>query len=109
MKNLKNQIILIVVIACMLPCQVFAANATIGSYTYQNESEYAATMDEIVMPYINSIKSEGYIIGSADAKLHYEKFLNPSANDSIVIFHGISESSEKFYEFIYDLSVNNYY
>lgn len=87
------------------------ANATVNTYandTYVSEFNYEETMSSVVLPYIEEIRSEGYIKGEAGMKLHYEKFITSGAKDSIVIIHGISEASEKFYEFIYDLSNKNY-
>ena len=68
---------------------------------YVSEENYKETMDNIVMPYIESRMKSGYIDGVDDVKLYYEVYTTENAKGNIVISHGYTESLEKNHETIY--------
>lgn len=75
---------------------------------YIKADDYAKEMKEKVEPYLDEIRTEDYFSGQADMKIHYEKYITKDATDSIVIVHGLSETTEKFHELIYYFACNKY-
>ena len=68
---------------------------------YISEENYKDSMDNIVMPYIESRMESGYFNGIDDAKIYYEVYSSENAKANIVISHGYTESLEKYHEIIY--------
>ena len=68
---------------------------------YISEENYKDSMDNIVMPYIESKMESGYFNGIDDARIYYEVYSSENAKANIVISHGYTESLEKYHEIIY--------
>lgn len=68
---------------------------------YISEENYKDSMDNVVMPYIESRMKNGYVDGIDEVKLYYEVYKTENAKGNIVISHGYTESLEKYHEIIY--------
>lgn len=100
-------LILTLFIACIWPdpsaptnMQTLDFNLTENSF-YLSETNYAATMQTEVEPYIDALKTTGYFTSSDEAALYYEQYLLDKPLAHIVISHGFTESSQKYKEVIY--------
>lgn len=68
---------------------------------YISAANYSEDMINKVEPVLNSLKKSGYIIGTNNLELYYEKFIVDNPKGNIVISHGIGEYTEKYNELIY--------
>ena len=57
---------------------------------------------------VNACKNTGSFRAFDNTNIHYEYFLAENSKKNVVIVHGLSEFSEKFYEFIYYLLNQGY-
>lgn len=75
---------------------------------YLDETNYVKEMEEIVLPYIERYKTEGYITAADDAQIYYEQYLLDEAKNHVVILHGFTETSQKYKEAIYYFMQSGY-
>lgn len=76
-------------------------NAGSSAITCISETDYAATMTNIVEPEIAKIRSSGYFERIAGEAIYWEHYEPPVFHGTIVISHGFAESCEKYAEMIY--------
>ena len=71
----------------------------VPDYTLQilSEEEFPAGIREIERQ-LDACRHEGYISSFDGTRLHYEYFLAENSVASVVIVHGLSEFTKKFYE-----------
>ncbi len=69
------------------------------------EDSYAAAMDEKVIPFLNSCRTDKYIEAPDSRNLHVVRYDQKSddSKGTVLIVHGFTESTEKYREFIYYL------
>ncbi|MBQ6052233.1 MAG: alpha/beta hydrolase [Clostridia bacterium] len=65
------------------------------------ETNYRETMEKEVVPYIESVRNDGYFDGFDGIKLHYVCYKCEKPVKTAVILHGFTESAEKYREMIY--------
>jgi len=65
-------------------------------------------MIQAITEQLNSCKQSGYFVGKGSVRLYYEYFLAQDSRGSVVVVHGLSEFTEKFYELTYYLVKNGY-
>lgn len=65
------------------------------------EKDYRRSMEEVVLPYLETVKTDGYFDGYGGVKLHYVRYECEKPLRTVVILHGFTESCEKFREMIY--------
>lgn len=87
---------------------VSAAETSIIKDIFISEDNYKNTMNDTVIPYLNSIEKDGFITGKENAKLYYKKYLVENSKGSIVISHGFTEYIERYYELIYYFAKSSY-
>lgn len=63
-----------------------------------SEQDYAKDMTNRVEPYLAGIREDGYFKSFDGNEIHYEKYVIPDAEGTVVISHGFTESAEKFRE-----------
>ncbi len=73
-----------------------------------SEKNYIADMQEIVVPYLGSRKTEGYFKGPDGRALHYVSYRADREKAAVVISHGFTESCFKYDEMAYYFLKNNY-
>lgn len=59
------------------------------------------SMRNIIEPYVNSKKKDGFFYGCNNKKIYYQTFILSNAKASIVISHGHREFAERYNELIY--------
>ena len=62
------------------------------------EENYAEEMETRVEPYLAELREDGFFKSFDGNEIHYEKYLIPDAEGTVVIAHGFTESAEKFRE-----------
>ena len=72
-----------------------------------SEEDFPARMQEITRE-LTACRSCGHFMGSGGAKLFYEYFLSDGHAGSVVIVHGLSEFTKKYYEFAHCLWKQGY-
>ncbi len=72
------------------------------SYTFEilSEETYEQEMERVT-EMLTACRTTGYFEGYKNIKLYYEYFLCENARASIVLVHGLSEFTKKFYEAAY--------
>ncbi len=65
------------------------------------EDNYAQIMTQTVEPYLASLREDRYFNSFDGNRIHYEQYLKPDAEGSVVIIHGFTESARKFREMSY--------
>lgn len=75
---------------------------------YISQSDYRDKMLKTVEPFLKENLKKGYISGMNNIKLYYESFILKNSIGNIVICHGFSEFTEKYYELIYYFIRENY-
>ncbi len=78
------------------------------SITCIDEENYKHTMTEIVEPYLDYIKTAGYISSFDNAKLYYEYYTVENPIGTVVISHGFTDALEKYNEMIYYFTQSGY-
>lgn len=76
--------------------------------TLVNEANYAEEMAEIVEPFLEKIREDGYFNTKDGNKIHFEAHTIKNAKGNIVLSHGFTESAEKFREMAYYFINNGY-
>jgi|LSQX01.3.fsa_nt_gb lysophospholipase len=66
-----------------------------------SEENYAENMKNIVEPYLEKYRYSDYFSSYRGGKLFYNTFLRDDAKGTVIILHGFTESSEKFFEMTY--------
>ncbi len=66
------------------------------------EEGYAQQMREVVEPFLEGVRKSG-TLAVKGGEIAYELYPQQEKADTVVISHGFSETSEKFWEFIYYL------
>ncbi len=79
--------------------QPFPLSDTVNPF-YISESNYAATMQHIVLPLLDSLGKPGNFINGSDT-IAYDTYLLDSPKANLVISHGFTERKEKFNETVY--------
>ncbi|MCR5042378.1 MAG: alpha/beta hydrolase [Clostridia bacterium] len=69
---------------------------------YVKEDDYENTMTSVVEPFLAGLREDGYFVSFDGNKIHYEQYLQPDAQGTVVIVHGFTESAEKFHEMSYN-------
>lgn len=69
---------------------------------YLTEENYAAEMQEIVMPYLMTHRSERALAAADGKTLFTILYTADRPRGTVFVVHGFSESAEKFREFAYD-------
>ncbi len=72
-----------------------------------NEEAFPTAIEEITRE-LNACGRVGEFMGCKQIRLHYKYFLVKNCRGSIVIVHGLSEFTEKFYELTYYLMQQGY-
>ena len=65
------------------------------------ESNYRETMQNEAVPFIESVRNDGFFEGFDGIKLHYVSYTCENPVKTVVILHGFTESAEKYREMIY--------
>ena len=65
------------------------------------EAHYAETMTAVVEPFLAERRKDGFFTSFDGHPIHYEQYLTPGAEATVVISHGFTESAEKFREMSY--------
>ena len=74
-----------------------------------SEENYSETMDNVVKPYLESIKTIGTLSSNRDGhRIYYEYFDIDDEKGSVVILHGFTEFIRKYSEIIYYFSRSGY-
>lgn len=73
-----------------------------------SEVGYAETMREKVEPFLAERRKEGFFAGWDGNNIHYESYLTPGAEGTVVVSHGFTESAEKFREMSYNFIIMGY-
>ena len=73
-----------------------------------SEVNYEETMKTKVEPFLAQRRVEGFFQGWDGNDIHYESYLTPGAQSTVVISHGFTESAEKFREMSYNFIVMGY-
>lgn len=68
---------------------------------YILDNNFSSAMENIVEPFINDMKSEGYLKNNEGIKLHYCFMKNENPKGNIVISHGFTEFMDVYYEMMY--------
>lgn len=66
-----------------------------------DERNYNTIMQTQVEPFLAAIRKDGTFITTDGKRIHYEAHLAEKARGAVVIFHGFTESAEKFREMAY--------
>ena len=69
---------------------------------------YAATMNEIVLPYVNARRTDQTIAGEDGAPLFVSRFDADTPCGTVMIVHGFTECADKYAELIHSLLRNGY-
>ncbi len=72
------------------------------------EQNYAETMKTKVEPFLAERRKDGTFPGWDGNAIHYESYLTPEAEGTVVISHGFTESAEKFREMSYNFITMGY-
>ncbi|GAA0076312.1 alpha/beta hydrolase [Clostridium sp. CTA-5] len=112
-KRFKLQIksLILLIIFCLQLICIFN-KSTVTAYSAENEKvefnkifiaedDYEKGMKEVVEPYLNDKREEGYLEIDENTKLYYQKYKVENSKATIVINHGFGESLEKYREIIY--------
>ncbi|MBE6072042.1 MAG: alpha/beta hydrolase [Clostridium butyricum] len=75
---------------------------------YISENNFEEEMKTKVEPYLDSLRKSGYLFGSNNLKLYYERFVLENPKGNIVICHGFGEFIERYNELIYYFLRENY-
>ena len=67
------------------------------------EQDYREFLTDRAIPFLESVRTEGRFISFGGAPLHWVKYESKDAVRSVVILHGFTESTEKYYELIWYL------
>lgn len=100
-------LILILISVCTLSSRVPAPEMDTLDLTLTNndffidETDYESAMNDIVIPYLESLLKDGYFTTPDSLNIYYQKYQLEDAKGAIVISHGFSESSAKYEEVIY--------
>lgn len=81
--------------------QLIDLNKTENDSFYLSEQDYAAQMDETVLPYLEAYKTSGYFKGYDGNELYYEQYIPEGNKAHIVVSGGFTDASYKFREVIY--------
>lgn len=65
------------------------------------EAQFAQKMKNEVEPFLEKIRQDGYFSSFDNNKIHYEAYTRDDAKAAVVIFHGFTETAEKFREMSY--------
>ena len=65
------------------------------------DSVFAGQMKETVEPFLLQNVTEGWFSSFDETKIHYEAYINKNSKAAVVVFHGFTESCEKFREPVY--------
>lgn len=68
---------------------------------YISEENYNVSMNNIVLPYLDTIVSEGTLMGAANIQLYYRKYIVENSTANIIIVHDSIEYIDKYDELIY--------
>ncbi len=66
-----------------------------------SEENYEREMEEKVLPFINQVKTTGYLKTFDGVNLFYEKFVPENFKSVVVMVHGFSENTQRYSELIY--------
>lgn len=64
-------------------------------------TDYRTKMKTVIEPYAKKFERDGYLTTDEGIRLHYRTYMKEKSRANIVIFHGYTESSEKYKEVIY--------
>ena len=67
-----------------------------------SETDYETQMKNTVEPYLAGVRKDGFFTSYDGNRIHYEGYLTPDAEGTVVIVHGFTESAEKFREMSYN-------
>ena len=73
-----------------------------------DENNYSSLMNGVVKPYLEKYQTTGYFSSFDEKNIFYRQFLNENSNKTVVVLHGFTENSEKFFEMIYYFHKNGF-
>ncbi|MGN0469037.1 MAG: alpha/beta hydrolase [Acutalibacteraceae bacterium] len=65
------------------------------------EAQFAQKMKNEIEPFLEKVRQCGYFSSFDGNKIHYEAYTKDDAKAAVVIFHGFTETAEKFREMSY--------
>ena len=68
-----------------------------------HSENYARTMEEVILPYINARRTDRTLIGDGGVPLFTARFDADEARGTVLIVHGFTENADKFAEVIHSL------
>lgn len=65
------------------------------------DADFEKEMEEKVEPFLLQNVKDGFFSSFDETKIHYEAYINENAKAAVVLFHGFTESCEKFHETVF--------
>lgn len=72
------------------------------------DKNYDENIKNIVLPFLDECRSDGYVKTRNDSSIYYEHFLLPNNKGTVVIFQGFCEFTKKFDEVTYYFLKSDY-
>ncbi len=72
------------------------------------ELDYKKTLEKKIVPYLESVRTDGYLDSFDGTKLFYHVYKADKPDKTLVMLHGFTESSEKYKEMIWYFLNNNF-
>ena len=70
-------------------------------YPCIKDAGYAQQMQEVIEPYLETCRKNGYYERQTGMPLYYETYTVENPKGNVVIVHGFTENVEKYWEVIY--------
>ena len=72
-----------------------------NSEFYLSEDNFEEDMINVVEPYLNELRTNGYFKGYDGEELYYEQYLSGEDKGHVVVVHGFTDATYKFREVMY--------